>query len=437
MDSDTLIGQTIHSNLSIKKKLGQGGMGSVYLAENPGLREKKYAVKVLRRELTGKPGFRERFYEEARHQAQLDHANIVQMYDYFNLGDDYFLVLEFVDGQSLADMIDASNTPLPEKQVLAIIRDVLAGLNCAHSKGILHRDVKASNVLVDSSGRARLTDFGIARQAGGIHPSEAGMMLGTAEYMSPEQIRNPETVDHRSDVYSAGILLFEMLTGKLPFTAPSPAAVQQQQLSAPIPDPRAVQPSISKALAAIVTKSMCKDPDARFQGCLEFQKAVEAYIQPRRRIWTVWAFVLLASASAAVYFVQTRPVTVQVVRGHLQAATSQYALLCQQAKMLEMKQNGLRLARRSGNSGLADDFAVQVGDIGANMQDFAGNYARQITDLARYSPGTVQRVLAEAPAGNDNPARAGYRQLALGDYRRVAAGSAPPSLRAMVTHCLP
>ena len=437
MESDTLIGQIIHTNLSIKNKLGQGGMGTVYLAENLKLREKKYAVKVLRRELTDKPGFRERFYEEARHQAQLDHANIVQMYDYFNVGDDYFLVMEYVDGQALGDMIDTANGPLPEKQALSIIRDVLAALNCAHSKGILHRDVKASNVLVDSSGRARLTDFGIARQAGARGLSEAGMMLGTAEYMSPEQIRNPETVDHRSDVYSAGILLFEMLTGKLPYTAAAAAEVQRQQISAPVPDPRAFHPAIGKRLAAIVTRAMCKDPDRRFQGCLEFQKTVEDYIRPRRLWWTVWAFVILASAASAFYFVRTRPVTIQAVRGHVQSATSQYALLCQQAKTLKMKQNGLRLARQSGNSGLADDFARQVVDIHANMNDFAANYVKQVTALTSYSNATVRKALSEGPAEDDSRDRAQYRQLALRDVRSMVAGGPPPDMQWMAGNCPP
>jgi tRNA A-37 threonylcarbamoyl transferase component Bud32 len=435
METDTLIGKTIHTNLFIKSKLGEGGMGTVYLAENAALREKKYAVKVLRRELTDKAGFRERFYEEAQHQAQLDHPNIVQMYDYFNIGDDYFLILEFVDGQALDAMIDTSNGPLPEKRTLSIIRDVLAGLNCAHEKGILHRDVKPSNVMIDASGRARLTDFGIARQFGGTGRSEAGMTLGTPEYMSPEQIQEPDTVDHRTDVYSAGILLFEMLTGKVPFDGPSQKDIQQKQLNAPVPDPRTRNPRIKKRLAGIVSKAMHKKPDERFQGCLEFRKAIDAYAQPKAPLWALAVFLVLVSIALAFHFFITLPETVQVVRGHAKSAASNYALLCQQAKTLPMKQTGMRLASESGNSGLADDFARQVADISANMNDFAGNYVKQISAMKAYDPGTVQRVLSEIPADDDVPDRAHYWQMAVRDYGNLAAGRALPDMPAMIGDC--
>jgi hypothetical protein len=435
MEADTLIGQTIHTNLVIKSKLGEGGMGTVYLAENAALREKKYAVKVLRRELTNKPGFRERFYEEARQQAQLDHPNIVQMYDYFNFGDEYFLILEFVEGKSLADLIDDTKGPLPEKRALSIIHEVLDGLNCAHEKGILHRDVKPSNVMLDDRGRARLTDFGIARQLGtGGSRNARGSTLGTPEYMSPEQIRDPDAADHRSDGYAAGIVLFEMLTGTLPFSGQD---VLQQQLDTPAPDPRTRNPAIRKKLAGIVSKSMRKSPDERFQGCLEFRKAIDAYVQPKARLWALAAGLVLAAGAGGFYYFKTLPEAVQAVHAHARSAATTYALLCQQAKTLKMKQAGVRLAKESGNSGLADDFARQLDEINANLDDFAANYVRQLSSLRQYRPGTVQRALSEQPADAQVAGRAHYWQLAVRDYGRLAAGQPSPDAQAMIGDCAP
>jgi hypothetical protein len=147
------------------------------------------------------------------------------------------------------------------------------------------------------------------------------------------------------------------------------------------------------------------------------------------------AFLVLASIAMAFHFFITLPATVQVVRGHAKSAASNYAFLCQQAYALKMKQTGLRLARESGNSGLADDFAKQVADINANMNDFAGNYVKQISSLVEYSPRTVQRVLAETPADDDAPYRPHYWQLAVRDYGRLAAGQALPDMQAMIADC--
>lgn len=434
-ESDALIGQTIHDNLYIRSKIGEGGMGTVYLAENAGLREKKYAVKMLRRTLTDKPAFRERFYEEARQQALLSHPNIVQMYDYFQIGEDYFLVLEYVGGPTLAHLIDAATGPLPEKRTLQIIHDVLAALNCAHEHGILHRDVKPPNVLIDQDGRARLTDFGIARALGASSRGEAGMTVGTAQYMSPEQIRDPDSVDQRSDVYSAGVVLYEMLTGKVPFDAPTPAEVRKAQRDLAPPDVRATNPAVRKRLAGIVARALRKDPDARFQGCLEFQKAVDAYAHPPVRLWAVWALAVVAAGSTAYYFFVTRPDMLQAIQGHARAATSSYALLCQQAKTLQMKRDGARLATYAGDPDLAYAFARQIKDVQANMDDFAATYARQVTAIHAYDADIVDSALAARAPGADVPGRDRYRMLMAADVRRLASGAEPPATRDMVANC--
>lgn len=447
MEIDSLIGKTIHSNLLIKGKLGEGAMGEVYLAENINLVQKKYAVKVLRRELTKKPTFKERFYEEATHQAQLDHPNIVQMYDYFNVGEDYFIVLEYVDGKALSDIIDAQRGPLEEKQALTIMKGILAGLNCAHEKGILHRDVKSSNVMVDKSGRARLTDFGIAREVGERGRSEAGMSIGTAEYMSPEQIRNPDKVNHISDVYSAGIVLFEMLTGKLPFGGESYAAVQEQQIRSPIPDPRAINPKIGKRLARIICRAMQKDPNDRFQGCLEFLKTIDAYLN-RFPAWVIMIFFVAALAVAGIYFYRTQIQAVTVIQGLITSATSNYGLLCRETKSLQGKENGLRIARESGNSRIAELLANQVEEIRGNMGNLADNYVKEISELSNYNGVTVQQVLSTIGAGKDADEkaaatetkefyRARYRQLIGKDYEQYVYSRKTPPMETLLTACQP
>lgn len=348
--------------------------------------------------------------------------------------DDYFLVLEYVDGQSLAGMIDAAAGPLPEKRALQLIREVLAALNCAHEHGILHRDVEPPNVLVDQDGRARLTDFGIARELGQTGRSEAGMTVGTVEYMSPEQIRDPDSVDQRSDVYSAGILLFEMLTGKVPFDGPTPAHIRSAQLDTPPPDPRARHPAIKNKLAGIVGKAMRKDPQDRFQGCLEFEQVVAAYAHPPMRLWAVWALALAVAGGAGYYFFVARPDTQQAIQEHLRVATGNYALLCQQAQTLQMKRDGQRLAAENGDPVLARAFARQIGDVRANMDKFAAAYGGQVSAIAAYDPDTVQRALAAQPAGPPS-GRDRYRALALADVGKLASGTATPDALAMTRNC--
>lgn len=390
MDNDDLIGKTIHGSYVISSKLGEGAMGRVYLGENALVRDKKYAIKVLRRELTRSPNFKQQFYEEAVHQAQLSHPNIVQMNDYFQEGEDYFLVLQFVDGRSLADIIDSLGGPMVEKQALHIFKGILAGLNCAHEKAILHRDIKAANVMVDSSNRALLTDFGIARQAGDERAANLGLVIGTPEYMSPEQFENSDKIDHRSDVYSAGILLFEMLTGYLPFKGTSLDALKEQHLGSPTPNPRIVNPKLRKSLAEIVLKAMHKDPEARFQGCLAFLKAIESY--ERGRNWTIWALTLSILLAAGIwYFVQN----LKAVRSLATLATDNYSLLCRESKRLEGKETGLRVAKETGETEMVETFSKHVSDHEANMEKFFGDYVNAFHELAKFRSNIADKVFSE------------------------------------------
>lgn len=401
---DDLIGKTVHGSYAIVSKLGEGAMGRVYLAENVLVREKKYAVKVLKRELTANPSFMQQFYDEAAHQAQLSHPNIVQMSDYFKEGEDYFLVLEYVEGRSLADTIDSLHAPMPEKQALHIFKGVLAGLNCAHEKAILHRDIKASNVMLDSSDRALLTDFGIARQAGDEQAANLGRVIGTPEYMSPEQFIDSDKIDHRSDIYSAGILLFEMLTGRLPFQSASLEALKEQHLGAAVTNPRKINPKIKKPLAEIVLKAIQKAPDKRFQGGLDFLQAIKSY--ERGKNWKMWALSLSIILAAGIwYFVQN----LQAVRSLATLSTDNYALLCREAETLKRKETGLRIAAESGDSEMVEAFSKSVDSHNANMNKFFNEYTRAFNELSKYRGSTVDKVFSE-PEQIDESRRPGYEQ---------------------------
>ena len=269
-------------NFRIVSEIGEGGMGVVYLAEHLDLR-KRFAVKSLSRALSGEPDFRRRFFDEAQKHALLDDPNIVQVTDFFEESGEFFLVMEYVDGQDLSRLIKSSGH-LTEAEALPIFRDILKGLGSAHAKGLVHRDVKPSNVLVDQSKRARIMDFGIAIMAGGAEKAKTatGVAIGSPWYMSPEQILRPREVDRRTDIYALGIVLYEMLTGTVPFDGDTDFEVKDKQVRAPARDPRETNSEISPAVAQAVLRAMAKDPAERFQDCDEFLKALDAAPKPDR-----------------------------------------------------------------------------------------------------------------------------------------------------------
>ena len=262
-------------DLKILSEIGEGGMGVVFLAEHVML-GKIFALKCLSPALSNSPHFGERFGKEARAQAALNHPNIVQVNDFFEDNGRFYLSMEYVDGQPLDEIIDHAGG-LPEKRVLLILKDILNGLNFAHSKGIIHRDIKPSNILIDKSGRAKIMDFGIAIRLGDHRLTRTGTDIGTAWYISPEQVVTPKTVDHRSDVYSIGIVLYEMLTGQVPFDGETDYTVKDKHVRETPPDINKINPKISNELIGIVMKALEKSPDDRFDGCGEFLEYVEAY----------------------------------------------------------------------------------------------------------------------------------------------------------------
>lgn len=277
-----LTGRTINGRYRIKRLLGMGGMGCVYLAEDLHAHGASRALKMLRSELTHDARVRHRFIDEAKSLARLEHPNIVRAHDFFCVGEDCFIALAFVDGVSLADLIDRHGA-LPEAQALHIIKGVLSALDHGHQQLVVHRDVKPSNILLDqASGEPLLCDFGIAKQMAERGVTMAGATIGTAEYMSPEQVLTPDMVDLRSDVYSAGIVLFEMLTGRVPFKVQpgdSDFAVRNQQMKSLPPNPKIYNPAIDDRLVSLVMKALRKVPATRHQGCGAFRQAIERYEQ--------------------------------------------------------------------------------------------------------------------------------------------------------------
>ena len=271
-----MINKTL-GNWQIERLLAKGGMGEVYLARHIRLGTLA-AVKVLPPLLSSDPDLRQRFFQEAQTQAHLRHPHITQILDFIEEGGILFQLIEYLPGGTLADVQHRSGNPsLPH--VITWTKQALGALAFAHDCGIIHRDIKPSNILLDQHGDAKLTDFGIALVLGDKRLTSTGKFLGTPEYMSPEQITMPKTIDARSDIYSVGIVLFELLTGRVPFTGETDYAICQSQVNDVLPDIGPLNSSVSAALKDIVRTALQKNPGDRYQTCKEFLHSLERFEQ--------------------------------------------------------------------------------------------------------------------------------------------------------------
>jgi serine/threonine-protein kinase len=269
--TDQLLNTLFDGRYRIMRKLGSGGMANVYLAEDQEL-GRRVAIKILNDRHAGDEQFVERFRREAKNAASLSHPNIVSIYDRGEAEGTYYIAMEYLDGKSLKELI-LERGPAPVSVAVDYARQILAALRFAHRNGIVHRDIKPHNVLVDAEGHAKVTDFGIAR-AGASQMTEEGSIIGTAQYLSPEQARGTK-VDQTSDLYSLGIVLYEMLTGTVPFTGDSPVEIAMKHLSA-TPEPlSARRPDIPKALDLVILRALAKDPAARYQSADEMDAELE------------------------------------------------------------------------------------------------------------------------------------------------------------------
>src|ERR687892_93128 len=263
-------GQVVDDRYKLISRLGSGGMADVWLADDQML-DRKVALKFLHERFAQDRQFVERFRREAQSAAGLQHPNVVGVYDRGEHEGRHWIAMEYVQGASLKDLITRG---LSVGEAIEIVRQILAGARFAHERGIIHRDLKPHNVLVDGDGRARVTDFGIAR-AGASEITQTGSVLGTAQYLSPEQAQGLE-VTASSDLYSVGVVLYEMLTGKVPFDGESAVAVALKQVSEVPRPPSELNPAVPRALDAVVLKALAKDPANRFASVDEFAAALDA-----------------------------------------------------------------------------------------------------------------------------------------------------------------
>jgi serine/threonine protein kinase len=267
-----VIGRRIGSWV-LQREIGRGGMGSVFKAEHVSLHTPA-AVKVLSPGVEAEESFRRRFQREAELQAQLRHPNVARVLDYLEDDGHWFLIIDYLDRGSLGDLL-ARGESVPHIQALEWTRQALAGLGHAHAHGIVHRDIKPANLLLADNGELVVADFGIARGNGAAGLTTTGAVVGTPHYMSPEQIVTPERVDRRSDIYSLGIVLYEMLAGQKPFDAPSQFAVLQAQVSTPPPPLHTIDSSISPDLEAVVVRALSKNPADRYDDCASMARDLD------------------------------------------------------------------------------------------------------------------------------------------------------------------
>jgi Tol biopolymer transport system component/tRNA A-37 threonylcarbamoyl transferase component Bud32 len=270
---ESLIGQTL-GQYQIVEQVGKGGMATVFKAYQPGL-DRYVAIKVLPAYYAHEEGFSARFVREARAIARLDHPHILPVHDFGQSDGLTYIVMKYVAGGTLKDRL---GQPLTVKETLGILKQVAAALDHAHDLGILHRDVKPGNILIDDKGWVYLSDFGLAKMVeGSVQLTGTGVGVGTPAYMSPEQGQGLH-VDERTDVYSMGIILYEMLTGRVPYEAETPMAVVVKHITSPLPLPRSINPAIPERVERVILKALAKDPNDRFARTGELVNALEAAV---------------------------------------------------------------------------------------------------------------------------------------------------------------
>lgn len=271
--TDPLIGTTYDGRYDIRRRIGAGGMANVYLADDATL-GRSIAIKVLHQRYADDAQFIERFLREASAAARLNHPNIVQVYDRGQSHGSYYIAMEYVDGMTLKDLIRKRGA-LSEAEVLAYARQALHALRFAHRNGVVHRDIKPHNMMVDTEGRLKIADFGIARAGTDTGLTEAGSIVGTAQYLSPEQARG-QNVAASSDLYSMGVVMYEMATGRVPFDGDSPVNVALRHVNETPEPPRTFARQLSPELEAIILHAMEKDPSQRYGSADEMLADLDA-----------------------------------------------------------------------------------------------------------------------------------------------------------------
>lgn len=283
----TLVGKTV-GKYQVVERLGRGGMAAVYKAYHPQL-ERYAAIKVLHGHLIEGQDFLARFQREAKAIAALQHPNIVQVYDFDVKEEYYYMVMEFIDGGSLKDLLTDSGGTLPISGITHIVGETAAALDYAHRQGVIHRDIKPANVLLSKEGRVVLTDFGIARIMSDTQFTTTGALVGTPAYMSPEQGKGL-TITPSSDIYSLGVILYELITGQPPFDADTPLSLIYKHINAPLTSPRLLRKDISPALEKVMLTALAKEPQDRFSAAGEMSQAIEKAVSQISKSETMATF---------------------------------------------------------------------------------------------------------------------------------------------------
>lgn len=453
---DGMIGRII-GNYRIVDKIGEGGMGVLYLAEHLKL-PKKYAIKSLLPELTANPKFRERFRNEASNQARLEHPNIVDAVDYLELGNEFFFVMNYVDGEDLSRLIGRRGI-LPESEALSIFKGILEGLGFAHRKGVIHRDMKPSNVLIDRENRPRITDFGIAILAGGKRlTTGTGSAVGTAWYMSREQILRPDRIDQRTDIYSAGIILYEMLTGTVPFDGETEYVVQEKQCNAVPPDPRKANPALREGLVKIVLKALAKEPSDRFQSCEEILEAIQSYEKsalpsPATPLWrygpplVLLALIMVIGSGAYLWWRDASlmrvpptpalsPPDTHLVKQaahdtaamHIARATEKAGLVCRELARVNTARTKIRVSLNVNETAELENTKARLRDYEKNIAEWSADYRDSLVKLRDLADDAIVTEEFEVYAGqltrNKAFQRLPYVRLVRRHYRDSLEGGA-------------
>ena len=265
------IGQLLDGRYRVESHLARGGMATVYLGTDTRL-DRTVALKIMHAELANDEDFVRRFVAEARSVARLSHPNVVTVYDQGADGRTLYLAMEYVPGRTLRDLLH-ERTRLRPREALDIIEGALSGLAAAHAAGIAHRDVKPENVLLGQAQSVKVADFGLARLLSDVTHTKSGLLIGTAAYLAPEQVAGGRA-DFRTDVYAAGIMLFELLTGRQPFTGDTPLAVAYRHVNEVVPAPSSLVPGLPPALDSLVALATSRDPDLRPADAGQFLRAI-------------------------------------------------------------------------------------------------------------------------------------------------------------------
>lgn len=277
MAKSELIGKKLSGRYEVTELLGRGGMSSVYAGNDPNLR-RKVAIKVIHPHLSEDPQFISRFEEEAAAVAQLKHPNIIQVFDFNHDDETYYMVLEYVPGVTLQEHLEkivGDGGTMGTAEAREIVAKVCDALEYAHQRGMIHRDIKPANIMITDAGQVILMDFGVAKMIGGKQHTATGAVVGTALYVSPEQVRGKEP-DHRVDLYALGVTMFEMLSGKPPFEADSAMTTMMMHVNEPVPDIRELNPDVPDSLKDVIEKALAKERDDRYKSAADMAKALRS-----------------------------------------------------------------------------------------------------------------------------------------------------------------